>query len=424
MGAVRMVAGGEIRRRWKRVVVLVLLVGVVGAVVLSIVAGARRSESALARFNASSRAGDLELTVGDPTASQLRAFGRVAGVEAFAPLLGGALVFPQAPQLQAIASAIDTRFAHGRRSRSDRRRVVPPIRAAVDEVTIGEALAAQLHLQGRWSSRRAVVHPEQVARCWSTARSGPSAVPAGPRFACAIVGIVRRPLDLGDRGAAGGVLVLTPAFTHQSETSIGSFSGTVLRVRTRHGAADVARVAAAARDGSSVTRHSSAFRTSPSSTQGAQNAIDVLTVALWVFAGVAALAGSIAITIVLSREVFTERDRPGNPTRARSDPTSTASRWAGSKPCRSLSVGPCSPSSSPRRRHRCFRSVSPGVPNPTRDCASTGTVLALGNRRGRRGDPADRFLAALRTHDDAAAAPSSATGRGWHGSWTPAPERA
>ena len=34
-----------------------------------------------------------------------------------------------------------------------------------------------------------------------------------------------------------------------------------------------------------------------------QNAIDVLTVALWVFAGVAALAGGVAIAIVLTREI-------------------------------------------------------------------------------------------------------------------------
>src|SRR5205085_1301609 len=37
--------------------------------------------------------------------------------------------------------------------------------------------------------------------------------------------------------------------------------------------------------------------------EGARDAIDVLTVALWVFAGVAALAGLVAIGIMLSRDV-------------------------------------------------------------------------------------------------------------------------
>ena len=42
------------------------------------------------------------------------------------------------------------------------------------------------------------------------------------------MGIVRRPLDLGDRGAVGGVLVLTPAFNQKYEHSIGSFNGLIL----------------------------------------------------------------------------------------------------------------------------------------------------------------------------------------------------
>ena len=300
MGAVRMLAGFEIRRRWRRVVVLTLLVGVVGAVVLSTVAGARRSESALARFNASSRAADLELTVGDPTPSQLKAFASVDGVDSFARLRGDALTFPRAPQLQAIAGALDTRFG----TVVDRARIVAGRAAdptAVDEVTIGEALAAQLHLGVGDHLDGESYTPEQVASFLSGGYAGQG--PEGPRFRLRIVGIVRRPLDLGDRGAAGGVLVLTPAFTHRKyETSIGSFGGTILRVRTRHGAADVSPVAAAARR---IFGQSPQFGVQDLAieSQGAQNAIDVLTVALWVFAGVAALAGLVAITIVLSREI-------------------------------------------------------------------------------------------------------------------------
>src|SRR4051812_35424733 len=105
-----MLAGLEIRRRRWRVVVVTVLVGAVGALVLSTMAGARRTESALARFNASSRAADLELQVGDPSPSQLRALGRVPGVAAFAPLRGIALLVPSAPQLTAVAEALDDRF--------------------------------------------------------------------------------------------------------------------------------------------------------------------------------------------------------------------------------------------------------------------------------------------------------------------------
>ena len=300
MGAIWMLTGFEVRHRWRRIVVLALLVGFVGGVVLSTVAGARRTSSALARFNASSRAADVELFVGDATPAQLLAFGHVKNVASFAPLRGGSIIFPKAPELPAIAQAFDTRFG----TVVDRPRLVAGRLARpteVDEANIGEGLAAQLHIgvgdhldgQGYTS--------EQIDECL-TAGCGPATLPAGPRVRVRIVGIVRRPLDLGDRGAVGGVLVLTPAFNEKYERTIGSWVGTVLRVRARHGAGDVSQIAAAARR---IFGKSPQFGVQDLAvdTQGAQNAIDVLVVALWVFAGIAALAGLVVVTIVLSREI-------------------------------------------------------------------------------------------------------------------------
>lgn len=300
MGAIRMLARFEVRRRWRRVVVLTLVVGVVGAVVLSTVAGARRSETSLARFNTSSRTADLELTVGDPTPAQLRALGAVAGVESFAPLRGITLEFRAAPQLSAVAEALDDRFA----TVVDRPRVLSGRAAsptAADEVTIGESLAAQLHLGAGDSLHGRAYTPHEIETCLTTGCSQ-ATTPQGPRFRLRVVGIVRRPLDLGDRGAAGGVLVLTPAFTRKYAQSIGSYGGDVLRVRTRNGAADVPQVAEAARR---IFGRSPAFGIQDLAidTQGAQSAIDVLSVALWIFAGVAALSGLVAISIVVSREI-------------------------------------------------------------------------------------------------------------------------
>ena len=295
-----MLAGLEIRRRWVRLLVLTALVGVVGTVVLASVAGARRSSSALARFNASSRAADLEVTVGDPTPAQLQAFQAVKGVDAFAPLRGGAYTFPSAPQLQAMASAYDSRFGTVvDRARIIKGRAANP--AAPDEVNVGELLATQLHLHVGDHLDGLTYSPDQITRFFNGDTSQYSS-PNGPRIRLVVVGIVRRPLDLGDRGASGGVLVLTPAFTRQFQDSVGSFSGTILRVRAVHGAADVAPVAAAARR---IFGQAPTFGVKDLAvdTQGARSAISVLTVALWVFAGVAAFAGLVAITIVLSREI-------------------------------------------------------------------------------------------------------------------------
>jgi hypothetical protein len=221
-----MVAGCEIRRRWRGITVLMLLVGVVGAAVLATVAGARRPESALGRFNAYSRSGDLELTVGNATPPQLRTFAGVPGVRAFAPLRAGAMVVPRAPQLQAIASAVDTRFG----TVVDRARVVAGRAAApsaADEITIGETLAATLHIGIGGHLDAQSYTPQQVATFEMGMDGGP---PAGPRPRLRVVGIVRRPLDLGDRGAAGGVLVLTPAFTRRYASKTIATVGLVVGV--------------------------------------------------------------------------------------------------------------------------------------------------------------------------------------------------
>src|SRR5207244_1029105 len=127
--------------------------------------------------------------------------------------------------------------------------------------------------------------PAQVAQFDAGVDAGP---PAGPHPSLRVVGIVRRPLDLAGRGAQGGVLVPTPAFLREYRDRIGSFSGTILRVRTRHGAADVPATIALARR---------MFGRDPKfdvqglgiESEGARDAIRVLTVGLWLFAAIAGL---------------------------------------------------------------------------------------------------------------------------------------
>src|SRR5205085_898255 len=139
-----MLARCDIRRRWQGVVVLTLLVGIVGAVVLATAAGARRSDAALGRFNNWSRESSVEIHVPDPTSSQLRAFGRVPEVSGFAVLQGLFINVVRAPNLGA-AVAVDTNLGRV----VDRARIIAGRAAdpsAVDEITIGETLAAQLRL--------------------------------------------------------------------------------------------------------------------------------------------------------------------------------------------------------------------------------------------------------------------------------------
>ena len=122
-----------------------------------------------------------------------------------------------------------------------------------------------------------------------------------------VVGIVRRPLDLGVRAASGGIVMLTPAFSAKYEGRIGLYTDTV-RVKTRAGVADVPRVVTAARK---LWGDAPTFQVQPLGieTEGAHSAIDVLTLALWIFAGVTALAGIVAIGIVLTRDIAQRSSR-------------------------------------------------------------------------------------------------------------------
>jgi hypothetical protein len=166
------------------------------------------------------------------------------------------------------------------------------------EVEISEALAADLGLDVGDPFEFASFTPDQTATALA---GGDFPAPAGPEVALRVVGIVRRPLDLGARGAVGGVVVPTPAFVWEYRDRIGSFSGSLLRVRTDHGGEDVPRVVAAARRIFGVPPQ--AVQPLTIETEGTRDAIDVLAVALWVFAGVATLAGVVTVGIVLSRRI-------------------------------------------------------------------------------------------------------------------------
>ncbi|HEY3673435.1 MAG TPA: ABC transporter permease [Acidimicrobiia bacterium] len=296
MAAVRVLALSELRRRWRSVVVLTLLVGFSGAVVLALVGGARRTETSLARFENASRSADVEFDAGDVTAAQIDELRRVPGVAAVAQLQQLTLISRTGPfsnQFLPVAAQIDTRFG----TDVDRARVVEGRAArldAVDELSISEGLASLLHVG---------VGDRLSFDSFNNAdiEQGDAAIaPHGPRVTFHIVGIVRRPLDLGGRGVTG-ILVPTTAFLERYRDEIGSFSGAVLRVRTERGSADVDRVTRAARR---IFRSPSFGVTSLTiEGQGAQNAIDVTTVGLYVAAAIAALTAVVGIAIAMSREI-------------------------------------------------------------------------------------------------------------------------
>jgi ABC-type antimicrobial peptide transport system permease subunit len=296
MGAVWLLSSSDVRRRGRNLIAITLLVAVVGAIVMATAAGARRSSTALDRFNAYSRTSTLEITVGQTQRSKIAEFARTPGIEALAVLQGFA-VSMNFNNSQATAAAFDAALG----TIVDRPRLLKGRLADLDnpdEVTIGEGLAARIHVGIGDHIEGQSLTPKQVADL--TKNIAPKGL-FGPKLRWTIVGITRRPLDLGDLGASGGVIVFTPAFERRYEATIGRF-GLLLRVRTHSDAATINRVTQA---GSAMFGSSSAYsaKNLDVESHGARDAINVITLALWIFAGVAAIAGAVAIAIVLSREV-------------------------------------------------------------------------------------------------------------------------
>jgi ABC-type antimicrobial peptide transport system permease subunit len=289
-----MLARGELVRRWRSALAIAVLVGLVGAAVLASAAGADRSSTSLRRFIADSRSSDVEIDLDHPTATELADFRRVPQVADFALLHVYALVPHGRPNLKNAAS-VDGRIGSVvDRARLVRGRVANP--DAVDEIMIGEGLAAQQHLDVGGYLDADSITPAQLALTYANKDPGR---PAGPAIRLRIVGIYRRPLDLGDLAASGGVVIETQAFDRAYANRVGLFT-TVLRVRTRAAAADVPQVTAAARR--VFGKQFSTVSDVSAESHGAEDAINVLTLALWIFAGVAALAGGVAISIVLARD--------------------------------------------------------------------------------------------------------------------------
>ncbi len=298
MGAVWQLAGSEFRRRWRSVVVLAVFVGAVGGVVLATAAGARRTSSALVRFNSSSRAATVQLQVPDSaTAAQLGEFGRLPEVASFG-LVGSVYVFdPDAPNLTIVAEPNTQIGTVVDRARVIAGRVANP--AAVDEVAIDESVAAQVHRRiGDYLDVTSYT-PKQIT---ALLHGGNPGQPAGPRVRLHVVGIIRRPFDLGRRGASGGITILTPAFYRAYVGKIGGFPVWSIRVRTRNGLPDLPQMKT---DALRIFGSSPFFQVTDPATEagGAQDALDVVTIALWILAGVAAVAGVVATGIVLTREI-------------------------------------------------------------------------------------------------------------------------
>jgi ABC-type lipoprotein release transport system permease subunit len=327
VSAVWLRARTQLRGRARVTVLLTVLVGLAGGMVLAAVAGARRTEAALPRFQAYHRGSDATVEMflspaqrgPDPLGRELRA---LRGL----PEVAGAARFRVA-----IVSSPDPASPMGRHrdlgllpmdaggSRLFGRPIVVAGRLAderqPDEAVVDEELAARRHLAvgSRW--RVGAYTTSQLEQ----AAGETSTPPAGPVVDLRVVGIVRHPVDLlpavtgqDNLFLNRGDLFLTPAYWQRHGPDLAGY-GVVIVVALDRGEADLARLATDVRrlfgpDARVQPVHPDEGTTGATlgTIPGLRRAIRLEVGALLAFAALAAIAALLLLGQSLGRQVFLE----------------------------------------------------------------------------------------------------------------------
>ncbi len=296
--AARMCSSAHRRRHRRSLVAATLIVAFSGAVFLTTVAGARRSDTAFQRMQVETRAAQLRVfgpAIDDATFDELRALPGVAEVgrahQLVANVNGGFQSFGAVADDRVGRTVEVPRLLDGRRPHPDR----------TDEVAVPETLADTMRVGVGDHLVVSGYSPAQVAELMNSGGQPPK--PDGAEVRLHVVGITRAPSDLSIEGDAGGLLLATPAFLERYGAEIGTFAPVVLFVRLSDPAAAPRVVEFLRRHAGSDSVATGEFQVQPSSEfeGGVQQSIDVLTTGLLVFAVVAGLAGLVVAAIVLRR---------------------------------------------------------------------------------------------------------------------------
>ena len=187
-----------LRQDWRGLAVLTLITAVMGAVVLAALAGARRTDTAVARFLA--YAGPFQGQVaGGQTPMDLATMDKIAALPGIAYSQQGAfmLCFPAsvdgrpAPENQVITEATISRSPQSRAILLAGRF---PRQSRPDEVALNESAAQELHAHVGSVLGMAGYAPDQVQQALSGTTVPPKAAIGNLR----VTGIIRMPTDLTD----------------------------------------------------------------------------------------------------------------------------------------------------------------------------------------------------------------------------------
>jgi hypothetical protein len=296
----------ELRRRWQATLVLAALVGLTGGVLLTTVAGARRSSTAYERFREETRAADLDIAFdGEPTVDIDEAKARVGALPDVTVVTQTAFPFivPAGsgfyPYLDFLAIVgLDDEFG----STIDRPRLVDgrmPDAERPEEIAVladyGRKAGVRVGDELAFES----FAPEQLMPLFDTGDAGP---PAGPEVDLVVTGVFDAPTFISESsGAFQPKVLLSPAFVEAHGDQVATYPGGVT-VRLRDGAADVAATSAAVRE---LFADEPNLELTPASEVDAKidSSIDVIVTALALTALVAGIAGTVAMAQALGRHL-------------------------------------------------------------------------------------------------------------------------
>jgi ABC-type lipoprotein release transport system permease subunit len=306
----------ELRSTWRAVTLVVVLAAVGGGCALTALAGGRRTQTAMRRFVAYNQPEDASVFF-DPTpgiAGRVLASPEVARTMR-TPFL---MVSPDPSKLSAtgvFGAADDNALRTVERPMLLQGRLAA--RDSTEEVVVNDMAARQSHLDVGSQVTLYAFSREQVDKVSANGFLG-TGPPAGPHFSVRVVGVVRQPNDIaivpthqGETFDATGSLYTTPAFVHHYARVIGipfeQLPGNeIVRVQLRHGRFDLRAFT------DDVTRigrgHVQLLPGSDIRIAAAavQRGTGVETIALWIFAALAAIATVILVALNVARMLRTD----------------------------------------------------------------------------------------------------------------------
>ena len=305
MAAVRFLVRTDLRRHWRRVVGLSLLVAIVGGVTIAAVLGADRSRTSLDRFVEATNVADVIVFVDDET--QLDGLDQIADVEQMSRYSVLGLVPEQvfgrddvflpffAPHDDVGLDMNGYRVIDGRRPGVD----------APDELVLHEATADLLGVTVGDHLTMLGLTADDMVELFDT--MGHLEAPSGPTIDMEVVGLVRDPADVVNRAGDMAATILTPAVYERYHDEVGSMGEGALFTMAPDG--DIASFTSQVRERSPDAQVERWIGGTSVAETGFGSTLEVIGNGLLLLGAVIALSGAVAIWQAFGRASLDGRRR-------------------------------------------------------------------------------------------------------------------